>query len=271
MKYSLALVPLFLTSVIAGLEDAKHSTVLNNQNFEQVINGQSKGTLVAFFAPWCGHCKSLEPTWTKVAGAFEGDDRCRVAHLDADKAENKALASKYGVSGFPTLKFIPPGGKAPIDYQSARTEEALIEFLNKHCGTSKLPGGRLSAMAGRIPSLDSLASQFLGPAAERSTILASASELASTLKEDTTALAEYYVKVMTKWVENAEGAKEWIAKETERLGKLASKKGAVAGKKLDELEMKRNLTRLPLTQILAAFKYVEASAESVVDRIKEEL
>ena len=97
-------------------------------------------------------------------------------------------------------------------------------------------------MAGRIPSLDTLASQFLGPAASRPDILASASALAETLKLDTSALAEYYVKVMSKWVESAEGAKEWIAKETERLGKLAAKKGAVAGKKLDELTMKRNVS-----------------------------
>lgn len=47
---------------------------------------------------------------------------------------------------------------------------------------------------------------------------------------------------MSKFVENAEGAKEWIEKEIVRLGKLASKKGAVAGKKLDELTMKKNVS-----------------------------
>ncbi|KAL8292900.1 hypothetical protein RQP46_000594 [Phenoliferia psychrophenolica] len=262
MKYSLAILPFVIGSALAGLEDAKYSTVLSAKNFDEQRD-QQQGTLTAFFAPWCGHCKSLEPTWTKVAGAFEGDDRCGVAHLDADQADNKALSAKYGVSGFPTLKFIPSNGKPAIDYQGARSEDAMLEFLNKHCGTSKLPGGRLSAMAGRIPGLDALASKFLGPDAVRTDILASAAALATTLKDDTTALAEYYTKVMGKFVESADGAKEWIAKETERLGKLASKKGAVAGKKLDELTMKKN--------ILAAFKYVEDTAESVVDRIKEEL
>lgn len=97
-------------------------------------------------------------------------------------------------------------------------------------------------MAGRIPSLDALASQFLGPAASRPDLLATASALAETLKDDTTALAAYYVRVMGKFAENAEDAQSWIAKEVERLGKLASKKGAVAGKKLDELTMKRNVS-----------------------------
>ncbi|KAM0754175.1 thioredoxin-domain-containing protein [Meredithblackwellia eburnea MCA 4105] len=253
-----------LTSVSAGLEHAKYSTVLNSQNFDSVIASQSKGTLVAFFAPWCGHCKNLEGTWTKIAGAFEGDDRCKVAHLDADASENKALAGKYGVSGFPTIKFIPSGGKPAQDYNGARSEEAFIEYLNEKCGTSKLPGGRLSAMAGRIPSLDDLASKFLSPLLSvRQELLATATSLAQTLSEETEGMSEYYVKVMKKWVEDVEGAKEWIAKEGERLTKLASKKGAVAGKKLDELTMKKN--------ILAAFKYVEDKAEQVVDRIKEEL
>lgn len=94
---------LFCTSVYAGLEDAKYSvrpscpnpghptcsqfevglnllrfqTKLTPELFDRVIASQSQGTLVAFFATWCGHCKSLEPVWTKVAQAFDGDDRVR--------------------------------------------------------------------------------------------------------------------------------------------------------------------------------------------------
>ncbi|SGY83423.1 BQ5605_C009g05635 [Microbotryum silenes-dioicae] len=132
--------------VLAGLEDAKYSTVLGSDNFNKVINSQSVGTLVAFFAPWCGHCKSLEGTWTKVAQAFQDDDRCKVAHLDADNANNRPLAEKYGVQGFPTIKFIPTGGGKAVDYQGARSEEAFLEFLNEKCGTHRLPGSALSDM-----------------------------------------------------------------------------------------------------------------------------
>ncbi len=76
MKFNLALSTLALaTSALAGLEDAKHSTVLSASNFDSEIKAPSVGTLTAFFAPWCGHCKNLEPVWTKVAAQFEGDDR----------------------------------------------------------------------------------------------------------------------------------------------------------------------------------------------------
>jgi protein disulfide-isomerase A6 len=48
---------------------------------------------------------------------------------------------------------------------------------------------------------------------------------------------------MSKWVgESAEDAEEWITKEKARLGKLASRKGTIAGKKLDELKMKQNVS-----------------------------
>lgn len=51
---------------------------------------------------------------------------------------------------------------------------------------------------------------------------------------------------MTKWSEAKEvqEVEAWIEKERVRLGKLASRKGAIAGKKLDELKMKQNVSRI---------------------------
>lgn len=262
--FTLPLLALAPSLVLAGLEDAKFSTVLSAQNFDKVINSQTQGTLVAFFAPWCGHCKSLEPVWTKIASSFSQDDRCKVAHLDADNSANKPLATKYGVSGFPTIKFIPSGGGEATSYDGPRTEEAFLEYLNGKCGTQRVVGGALSELAGRIPSLDSLASSFFSPSSSgqstRQSILESAITLAENLATDSTALASYYIKIMTKYTGSIDGAQEWVKKEGERLGKMAGKKGAIAGKKLDELRMKQN--------ILKAFTYVGESAESVVEAAK---
>ncbi|GAA5931109.1 hypothetical protein JCM1841_000014 [Sporobolomyces salmonicolor] len=263
MKLSLTLpaaLALLPSLAYAGLEDAKYSTVLTPQNFDNVIASQSEGTLVAFFAPWCGHCKNLEPVWSKIAEAFDGDDRCKVAHLNADESAAKPLASKYGVSGFPTIKFIAPpskGGKVET-YQSARSEEAFLEYLNKQCGTNKGPGGVLSDLAGRIPSLDTLASVYLTPSATRPALLSSASALASSLTDSSSSLATYYLKLMTKWAgasgAQLEDARAWIAKESERLGKLAGRKGKVAVKQLEEARMKQN--------VLAAFASAASAASS---------
>lgn len=99
------------------------------------------------------------------------------------------------------------------------------------------------SQAGRIPSLDTLASLYLSPTATRPDLLASASALAASITGPTSELAAYYIKVMSKWVgETAPEAEAWIEKEKVRLGKLASRKGAIAGKKLDELKMKQNVS-----------------------------
>lgn len=42
--------------------------------------------LVMFYAPWCGHCRNLEPTWEEVGSEFHKmPSHIKVARLDASK------------------------------------------------------------------------------------------------------------------------------------------------------------------------------------------
>jgi hypothetical protein len=70
--------------------------------------------------------------------------QCVVANIDADDQKNKPVAQRYGVSGFPTIKFFPKGSTEPVAYEGGRGEEDFVNFLNEKCGTQRAVGGGLS-------------------------------------------------------------------------------------------------------------------------------
>jgi protein disulfide-isomerase A1 len=83
--------------------------------------------------PWCGHCKSLEPEYeaaaTKLAAA---KSPIKLVKVDATLEDNKAVAAKYEVRGFPTLKIFRDGAvDAPGEYKGPRDAAGIISYLNK--------------------------------------------------------------------------------------------------------------------------------------------
>lgn len=36
------------------------------ENFDSIVNDESKDVLIEFYAPWCGHCKNLEPKYKEL-------------------------------------------------------------------------------------------------------------------------------------------------------------------------------------------------------------
>ena len=85
------------------------------------------GALVEFYAPWCGHCKNMIPSWKAAAEQLEGV----IKMVAVDATAQKEIGNKYNVQGFPTIKFFPPEGE-PEDYNGGRSTEAFVEF-----GTAK--------------------------------------------------------------------------------------------------------------------------------------
>ncbi|KAI1787964.1 protein disulfide isomerase [Ganoderma leucocontextum] len=224
--------------------------ILDIHSFDEVALNPEKNAIVAFTAPWCGHCKRLKPIYEEVAKDFSNEPDCLVVNVDADAQNNRPLGEKYGVGSFPTIKFFPKGAKGePIDYDGPRTEEAFVTYLNEKCGTQRGVGGLLHEKAGRLEQLDALAAKFFDEsAAARQTLLKEAGDLAATLGVG----AKHYLRVMEKVVN---GSEDYLEKETIRLASILQKRTLSAGK-LDEIKIKAN--------ILGAFRpaKVEETAEA---------
>ena len=79
-------------------------------DFDKHVTG-GRDALVEFYAPWCGHCKTLAPEWGKLGAAVAADgalkSRVVVAKVDAD--QHRELGERFGVRGFPTVKHFRRG------------------------------------------------------------------------------------------------------------------------------------------------------------------
>lgn len=123
----------FVLAALAGLAAAESAVLdLIPANFDKVVFESGKPTLVEFFAPWCGHCKSLASVYEELAVAFSHSSEVQIAKVDADA--ERELGKRFNVQGFPTLKFFDGKSKEPQEYSSGRDIDSLVSFITEKTG-----------------------------------------------------------------------------------------------------------------------------------------
>jgi len=110
--------------------------VLVGKSFHQIVMDPTKDVLVEFYAPWCGHCKKLEPIYNELATSLKSNTNLVIAKMDSTANE----VEEVSIQGFPTIKFWPANNKrTPMDFNGDRTLEGFTAWLEKHATARSAP------------------------------------------------------------------------------------------------------------------------------------
>jgi len=108
--------------------------VIVGKTFNEIVRDSEDDVLVEFYAPWCGHCKALEPKYTELAESLKDVKGLVIAKIDSTGNEIDGIH----VGGFPTIKFFAKGSKrAPIDYDGEREVEGFKTWLKSNSAAYK--------------------------------------------------------------------------------------------------------------------------------------
>ena len=114
-----------------ALMEAPASTNNSGDDDPKKVFSSTKPTMVLFYAPWCGHCKSMKPEYERLREKYKKNSNKNVVMINCD--DHKEFASKAGIQGFPTLRLYQnPKDDKYVDYEGPRTADAIETFLSEN-------------------------------------------------------------------------------------------------------------------------------------------
>ena len=112
----------------------------NLPDFNRLIKLQNQPSIVKFHAPWCGHCKTLNPKWSEMVAQL---DRSKLRGLLASVSEKYKddVECDSTIEGYPTIREFM-GGNKKKDYNGGREADDLAKYVNSVLQKKAQQGGR---------------------------------------------------------------------------------------------------------------------------------
>ena len=109
---------------------------LTSHNYMEILDDITVPVmLVEFYAPWCGHCKTIAPVIKKLAEKVSS--YMPICSVDCDAQRD--ICERFGIQGFPTLKIVQlaqigsTSKKKWLEYKHARDVDSLQHSLHHYC------------------------------------------------------------------------------------------------------------------------------------------
>jgi protein disulfide-isomerase A1 len=104
--------------------------IVVGDSFDDIVLDETKDVLLEVYAPWCGHCRNLEPEYNRLGEILKDIPSIVIAKMDGTTNEHAVVQ----IQGFPTILFFPAGDKSkePLAVQTERTVEAFVDYIKKN-------------------------------------------------------------------------------------------------------------------------------------------
>jgi thioredoxin len=109
------------------MESKEYVAHVDDNTFDALVMKSDCPTLVDFWAPWCGPCRTIGPVLEEIAKEYDG--RVNVVKVNVD--DSPETSRKYGVRSIPTLLFIKQG-KVQDTQVGSLPRTLLASFIDRN-------------------------------------------------------------------------------------------------------------------------------------------